>query len=261
MRMLRRALRRWSVLLGAVVVWELAARLAADTYFPPPTVILAAVARTLFSGPPTQAFLTDTVFRDVLPSVGTVLGGWSISVVLGVGLGIALGRSRTGMDYVGPLFAFARAIPPPTLVPVFIVLFGIGTRMQLATIVFASVWPILLNAVDGARSVDRVQTETARSLRIPAHHWIGMVVLPAALPKIFAGMRLSLSVAVILMVVSELVGVSNGIGYQLLLSQRQFDFPIMWTWIVLLGLLGYGLNALLLAVERRMLGWLPGGGL
>jgi ABC-type nitrate/sulfonate/bicarbonate transport system permease component len=82
-------------------------------------------------------------------------------------------------------------------------------------------------------------------------------VLPAALPKIFAGLRLSLSIAVILMVISEMVGVTNGIGYQLIYAQSQFDITILWAWMVLLGILGYGLNLALLAVERRALRWQP----
>ncbi|SFA84032.1 ABC-type nitrate/sulfonate/bicarbonate transport system, permease component [Amycolatopsis marina] len=256
-RTLRHLLRNWALFVALVVLWELVTRIAEDTFFPPPTVILGTGARLWLSGPAGQLFLTDTVFEDIVPSLARVLGGWLIAAVIGIGVGVALGRSRTGMDYVGPLFAFARAIPPPTLIPVFLVLFGIGTSMQLATIVFAAVWPILLNTVDGVRSIDRLQHETARSLRTPRHYWIGMVVLPAALPKIFAGLRLSLSIAVILMVVSELVGAVNGIGYELLFAQRQFDFPVMWAWIVLLGALGYGLNSLLLAVERRALRWQP----
>jgi ABC-type nitrate/sulfonate/bicarbonate transport system permease component len=250
-------LRSGAVLVPAIACWEAATRVAGSAFFPPPSEIALAAARLWFSGPATQAFLADTVYEDVLPSVARVLTGWLIAVALGVTAGVALGRSRVALDYVGPQLAFARAVPPPTLIPVFLVLFGIGTTMQLATIVFGALWPILLNTVDGARSLDSVQEETARSLRTPFAHRIALVVLPAALPKIFAGLRLSLSIAVLLMVVSELVGAANGIGYELLFAQRQFDFPVMWAWIALLGILGYGLNTLLLAVERRVLRWQP----
>jgi ABC-type nitrate/sulfonate/bicarbonate transport system permease component len=248
---------RSAVLLPALALWETATRLAGSPFFPPPSAIVAAGARIWLTGPATHAFLSDPVFTDVLPSLTRVLGGWLLAAALGTALGIALGRSRTGMDYVGPLFAFARAVPPPTLIPVFLVLFGIGQSMQLATITFGALWPVLLNAADGARSLDPLQEETARSLRTPPLHRIALVVLPAALPKVFAGLRLSLAIAVILMVVSELVGAANGIGYQLLFAQRQFDFPVMWAWIMLLGLLGYGLNTLLLVCERRVLRWQP----
>jgi ABC-type nitrate/sulfonate/bicarbonate transport system permease component len=249
---------RWLVFLGAVAAWELAAQLAGNVFLPPPTEIIAQGGQLWLSGPATDLFLTEAVFEDILPSLARVLGGWLIASTIGIVIGTALGRSSTGMDYVGPLFAFIRAIPPPTLIPVFMVLFGIDNTMKLATIVFGAVWPVLLNTVDGVRSVDPMQTDTARSFRTPRHRWIMLVVLPAALPKIFAGLRLSLSIALILMVVSELVGRTSGIGYQLLFAQRQFDFTIMWAWIALLGVLGYGLNNLLLAVEHRVLGWQPG---
>ncbi|WP_230424289.1 ABC transporter permease [Prauserella cavernicola] len=245
------------VFIGAVVVWEVATRLAESVFFPPPTEIVSTALQLWFSGPASQLFLSDVVFDHILPSLGRCLAGWAIAVILGVGLGTALGRSRTGMDYVGPLFAFFRAIPPPTLVPVFMVLFGLGPGMQVATIIFGAIWPVLLNTVDGVRAVDSVKVDTARSFRTPTPYWIGMVVLPAALPKIFAGLRLSLSISLILMVVSELIGSLNGIGHELISAQRAFEFPLMWTWIVLLGILGFGLNSLLLAAERRVLRWQP----
>lgn len=248
-------LQRWIVLVCLVGAWELAARLAADVWFPPPTKIIDQGIELWFSGPGPD--VKHVWLVDILPSLGRTLGGWLIAAAIGITLGTALGRSRTGMDYVGPIFAFMRSIPPVTLVPVFVVLFGIYTEMKLTTIVFGAVWPILMNTVDGVRSVDPVQTDTARSFRTPRYRWIGSVVLPAALPKIFAGLRVSLSIAVLLMVVSELVGKTSGIGYRLVFAQRQFDFTIMWAWIVLLGILGYGLNALLLIVERRMLRWQP----
>ncbi|WP_216210104.1 ABC transporter permease [Amycolatopsis aidingensis] len=253
-------LRRWSLFIGAVVLWEVGTRAAGSPFFPPPTAILASAGEQWFSGPAYRLFLGEYVFEDILPSLSRVLGGWAIAVVLGVGLGTALGRSRTGMDYVGPLFGFIRAIPPPTLIPVFLLLFGLGTGMQLITIVFGALWPILLNTVDGVRSVDRTKQETARSFGTPRHYWIAGVVLPAALPKIFAGLRLSLSIALILMVISEMVGAPHGIGAQLIFAKQHFEFPAMWAWIVLLGALGYGLNALLLVVERQVLSWQPSRG-
>jgi ABC-type nitrate/sulfonate/bicarbonate transport system permease component len=161
------------------------------------------------------------------------------------------------MDYCGPLLAFVRAVPVPVLVPVFITLLGIGAPMQVSVIVFGVLWPILLNCVDGVRSVDQTKVDTARAFRVSRVQWILGVVLPAALPKIFAGLRVSLSLGLVLMVVSELVGATNGIGYQLIFSQHQFDFPTMWAGIVLLGVLGYVLNSLLLAAQRRVLTWQP----
>jgi ABC-type nitrate/sulfonate/bicarbonate transport system permease component len=249
-RLLGGVVRQWSPFAVLVAGWELATRVAADPFFPPPTLIAPRVAGTWFA---------DLLQRDVLPSLGRMLGGWTVALVTGVALGTLLGLSRTGMDYVGPVFAFARAIPPPVLIPVFMAILHIGVGTQVALIAAGAVWPILLNTVDGVRSVDPTRWDTARSLRTPVWHRIGLVLLPGALPKIFAGLRLSLSIALILMVVSEMVGAVNGIGYQLLYAQRQFDFPMMWAGIAVLGMLGYTVNAVLLLVERRTLRWQPTG--
>jgi ABC-type nitrate/sulfonate/bicarbonate transport system permease component len=239
----------WALFAVAVASWQLAAESAQNVYFPTPWQIAHHGWRLWF--------VTDTMTEDILPSLARVLGGWAIAGVLGVALGTALGRTRTGMQYVGPLFAFFRAMPSPALLPVFIVLAGLGNDMKLALIVFGCVWPVLLNTIDGVRSVDPVKTDTARAFRTPRGQWVLMVVLPSALPKIFAGLRLSLAIAVILMVVSEMVGDTTGIGYRLRFAQTQFAFLDMWAWIVLLGIIGYGLNTALLTVERRALRWQP----
>jgi ABC-type nitrate/sulfonate/bicarbonate transport system permease component len=246
---------RWAVFLGAVVVWELVTRAAQSPFFPPPTEIVDAAVQKWFSGPAESLFLTEEVHQDLFASMGRLAAGWLLAVVLGVGVGALLGRWSNAMDYCGPLLAFLRATPAPVLIPVFLVLLGISTQMQISVIVFGVIWPILLNTVDGVRSVDQIKVDTARAFRIPRGQWVFGVVLPAALPKIFAGLRVSLSLSLVLMVVSELVGSTNGIGYRLMYDQRQFDLPDMWAGIVLLGVLGYVLNTVLLAVERRALNW------
>ena len=248
-------LRNWLLFAILVVGWEFAARAGGSKFFPPPSEIAVTAAKLWFTGPASHLFLTDAVFDNVFPSLARTLGGWALAAVVGITVGVLLGRSATAMDYVGPLFAFFRSIPPPTLIPVFAVLFGLSSGMQVGSIIFGAVWPVLLNAVDGVRSVDQVKVETARSFRTPKAYWVGMVVLPAAAPKIFAGLRVSLSLALILMVISEMVASTNGIGFFVLQSQRSFAIPEMWAGILLLGLLGYALNLIFLLVERRVLAW------
>lgn len=250
-------LRNWLLFAILVVAWEFAARAGGSKYFPPPSEIAVAAAKLWFTGPASHLFLTDAVFDNVFPSLGRTLGGWVLAALAGILLGVLIGRSTTGMDYVGPLFAFFRSIPPPTLIPVFAVLFGLSSGMQIGSIIFGAVWPVLLNTVDGVRSVDQVKVETSRSFRTPKRYWLTMVVLPAAAPKIFAGLRVSLSISLLLMVVSELVGAYNGIGRSLMNAQQDFEFPTMWSWLVLLGILGYVFNTIFLAAERRVLAWQP----
>ncbi len=249
-------LHRWLVLAVGVVLWELGTRAAASTYFPAPSTIVARMYHLWFSGPVSRVFLTPAAVHNIVPSLARMAGGLAASIVVGVAVGLALGRSPRAYAYLDPLLQFARVIPPPTLVPIFIVLFSIGTQMQLASIAFSAIWPILLNTADGARSVDRLQMDTARVFRLSGPDRLFRVILPATLPKIFAGLRLSLSLALILMVFSELLpGTANGIGFELVDAQSRSDLPTMWAAIVLLGVLGYLLNVILLIVERRMLAW------
>lgn len=249
--------RNWLLFAILVVGWQFAARAGGSKFFPPPSEIATRAGKLWFTGPATHLFLTDSFLDNVLPSLGRMLGGWVLAAAAGILLGVLVGRSERALDYVGPLFAFFRSIPPPTLIPVFAVLFGLSSGMQIGSIIFGAVWPVLLNTVDGVRSVDQVKVETARSFRTPKRYWLGMVVLPAAAPKIFAGLRVSLSIALLLMVVSELVGAYNGIGRSLIDAQQSFDFPEMWSWLVLLGILGYVFNTIFLAAERRVLAWQP----
>jgi ABC-type nitrate/sulfonate/bicarbonate transport system permease component len=254
--LLTAVLHRWLALAVVVAAWEVGTRAERSPFFPPPSKIMARMYHLWFSGPVSRLFLTSDGVANLLPSLGRMAAGLATSVVAGVILGLALGRSERVFAYLDPAFQFARVIPPPTLVPVFIVLFKVGTEMQVASIIFSAIWPILLNTTEGARSVDQLQMDTARVFRLTAADRVLKIIFPAALPKIFAGIRLSLSLSLILMVFSELLpGTANGIGFELTDAQSRSDLPTMWAAIVLLGILGYLLNSLLLVVERRVLAW------
>lgn len=252
---LRAVARRWLILVLAILAWQALTSVRDYLFFPRPSEIALRMQELWFSGPPAHAFLSGAVLDDIGTSLGRALGGWAIATILGVAVGVTLGRSRRAYDYAHLLLEFGRATPSSALVPVFLVLFGIGTRMQLATIAFGCFWPILLNAADGARSVDRTHLDTARVFRVPPVRRLFRIVLPAASPKIFAALRISLSIALILMVISEMVGSTRGIGHHLIDARQTFEYADIWAGIVLLGFLGYVLNVALLGTEQRLLGW------
>ncbi|WP_246466278.1 ABC transporter permease [Streptosporangium album] len=235
--------------------WEVVARIIRESYFPPPSEIVAAMHELWFSGPAGRLFLTDRALDDFGHSLYNLFGGWVLACLAGMAVGIALGLSRTLADYVEPMVHFGRAIPPPTLLSFYIAAFQLGTPMQVATIVSGVVWPVLLNTVDGVRTVDRLHLESAEVFGVRGVRRLLWVVIPAASPKIVAGVRISLGIALILMVLSELVGSTAGIGSLLIGAQRSFDLPQMWAGIVLLGLLGYLFNAVFVTVEKRALRW------
>jgi ABC-type nitrate/sulfonate/bicarbonate transport system permease component len=253
----RALLLRTAAPLALLVLWELAVESADSLWFPPPSEIVVRMYELWFSaGFPTV--FTPAVTADVLPSVGRMLAGWGLAAVVGVLLGILIGRSRVVSQTVEPTVHFLRSTPGPALVPIFLILLGTDSTMRISLIAFASMWPILLNAIDGVRAVDPTQLETARVFGIPRWSRIVRIVLPSALPKIFAGLTIALAVSLTLMVISELTVATDGIGYRIQRASQLFAMTDMWAWIMLIAVLGVVLNALLNLVERRVLRWYRG---
>lgn len=200
----------------------------------------------------------DRFTSDVVPSLGRLAVGYALAVALGVSLGVALGLSRTARQVLEPLLEFFRAVPAPVLIPVLILLAGIGTTQKVLVIASGCIWPVLLNTVEGVRATDEVLSETCRSYGITGLSRLRHLVLRAASPQIVTGMRQGLSIAVILMVISEMFASDNGIGYAVLDFQRSFAIPEMWSGILLLGLLGVALSLLFRAFENHTLAWYHG---
>jgi ABC-type nitrate/sulfonate/bicarbonate transport system permease component len=191
----------------------------------------------------------------VLPSVTHLVVGYAIAVVAGIGLGVLLALNRWVRDGANPLMHFLRALPAPALLPFAIVAIGIGASMKIALIAFGAMFPILLNTLDGVRAIDPTVVDTCDVYRLPLSLRLRAVVLPAALPQVFTGLRVGLQVALLLMVVSEMVASTGGIGYLIIQSQQEFTTPKMWAGILLLGILGYLLNVIFGLVERRSIRW------
>lgn len=205
-----------------------------------------------------EVWVGPRLVDDVLGSVLRLFAGLAIAVVLGIALGLLIGSSPTWRAASEPVLELFRAIPPPLLVPILMVIIGIGDAMKIAVIVFGCLWPILLNTIEGVRSVDPVLTDTASAfgLRGPARTLT--LTLPAASPHIFAGLRQALSIGLILMVISEMFAARSGLGFTIVQFQRSFAIPEMWSGIVLLGLVGVGLAAAYALVEGRALRWYHG---
>lgn len=215
-------------------------------YFPPLTEVLAALWRELLHG---------GLVEDLLFSLRNIILGLALATAVGVGAGLVIGESRILRLATGPLLDFARATPTVGFVPVIILTLGIGSGPKIFLIFLGSVWPILLNTVSGVQAISPAVHETARGYRIPWPLRLRRVVLPGALPQIFAGIRVALSIAVVLMVVSEIYGSPVGLGNFILQSGSSFHVAETWAGTILIGILGYGLSVLLLLCEHRLLGW------
>jgi len=240
---------------GILASWQAIASLAHSIYFPPLGTIFAAFGSSWGAA--------GTASR-LVPSLTRLGIGFTAAAAVGITAGIPLGRSTSMRATVNPVIDFCRAIPAPALLPAAIVFLGIGNAMKIFVIAFVCLWPVLLNAIDGSRGADQVMVDTARTYRLPRRTLLWRIVLPAAAPQIFAGLRTSMSIGLIMVIISEMVASTNGLGHFVLISEQTFAIPQMWSGIIVLGLLGYVLNMLLLAVQRRSLRWRtterPGGG-
>lgn len=233
--------------IAIIVVWELWARSADNQFWPPPSTILDEFR---------DIWLFDQFRSDVVPSVMRILLGFAIGSAIGIVLGIPLGMSLWARKFAMPHVEYWRAMPPPALLPISIVLLhSVGNLQKVTFIAFFCIFPVLLNTIDGVRGLDPTLVDTARAYGIPARERVRRIVLPAAFPQISAGMRISLALAVIIMVVAEYFSSTSGVGYVLLNSKNTFQLGPMWAAIVLIGLLGYLINLAYLLAERRMLAW------
>lgn len=195
---------------------------------------------------------------DVLPSVARFAVGVAAAIVLGVALGLLIGSNRTLRALTEPFLEFLRAIPPPVMVPILLLLIGVNNTMKVLVIVSGCIWPVLLNTIEGVRAVDDVLADTCRVYRVHGAARVRSLVIPAASPQIFAGIRQALSLGLILMVISEMFASSAGLGFTIVQFQRSFAVPEMWSGIAVLGLLGILLSVLYQVVSRRVLGWYYG---
>lgn len=240
--------RLWFIATVIALWWVLSAD-STSPYFPP----LSQIVHRLI-----DLWIRGDAKSDLVPSLAHFAIGYLISGVLGIAGGALLWRFRRVEGAVSPLLYFIYVIPSAALLPAIIAVMGFGAGMKVTIVVLASVWPTLLNTVDGMRAVEPVQLDTAKVLHMSPLQTVRSVVLPAALPQIVAGLRNSLQIAIIMMVVSELIASTSGIGFFILDAQQRFAITDMWTGIIVLALVGSALTMLFVALERVVLGWYIG---
>ena len=247
--MIRRGLLAMALPVTLLVAWWFASAGSQDYYQPPLRKIIEA-----FPGTWTPARLAS----DVAPSLFRLFCGYACAVLLGVGLGLVVGANRRLRLLLEPTLEFLRAVPPPVLVPILILVSGIGDRTKILVIVVGGIWPVLLNTVEGVRGLDQVLVDTCRTYRVRGWLRLRTFVLRAASPLIVVGARQALSISIIMMVIGELLGTTNGLGYTIIQFQRGYQIPQMWSGVFVLGLLGVLLALAFRLVERRVLAWYHG---
>jgi ABC-type nitrate/sulfonate/bicarbonate transport system permease component len=229
-----------------VLVWWFGSAAASSAFFPPLSDIVEGFrANWLFERVPTE----------FLPSVWRFLAGFALGSVIAVIVGTILGQVPWLYRSLRPTVDFLRSIPVTTLVSAFIILFGFGNFMNIAYIAWAAFFPVLLNTVDGVLGIEPTQKDLARTYQVSWWDRQVRMILPAASPQIFVGLRISLAVALLVMVYGEMVSTTDGLGFFILFAQSTFRVVDMWSGIILLGLLGLFVNLIFVAIETRVLAW------
>ena len=236
------------LLLGIIFAWWAVstAGWVSRVFLPSPQATWASLIEGLKDGE-LMAFTWATVSRMVL--------GWLLASMLGVALGALIGLSVTVRAYLQPTLEFIRPLPASALLPLAISMFGLSPAMVLSVVAFGAMWPVLLATVHGFASVPAQLQEVSRCLQLSRPAYAVKIGLPNATPDIFAGMRLSLTVSLIVSVVGEMIASQPGLGQAILLAARSFRASELFAGIVLLGLIGFVSSALLAVFEKRFLKW------
>ena len=207
----------------------------------------------------TLASLSEGLRGDLLDytlaTVRRMLEGWLLASIFGVVLGAAIGVSPAVRAWVQPTLEFIRPLPASALLPLAISIFGLNPGMVLFVVAFGAMWPVLLATVHGFAAVEPRLAEVARCLQLPRAAFVWKIGLPNALPDILAGMRLSMTISLIVAVVGEMIASQSGLGQAILLAARAFRASDLFAGIALLGLIGFASNALLAFAEKKLLRW------
>ena len=234
------------VFLAVLGLWEAWGRLEASYKVP----AVSDVAGQAWEIWPSSEFLGEAG-----ASLRRLAAGFAIGIALGIALGLLIGSSQRARRTLGPFLEFMRAIPVIAIVPAAIVVLGFGDASRIAVIAFGLCFPVLVITAEGVRAIPPEVRDTASMLHVGRVARLVHITFPAALPSIMAGLRIAVSLGLVMVVVSEFVGETNGLGYWIRVQQELFLVPQMYAGVLFLGLLGYAFNRLFLVLERRVLAW------
>ncbi len=230
-----------------LVLWQFSAsHWVSSANWPPVTQVGKALLEGVASGELLQVF-GSSLYR--------MLTGYGIGVGAALVVGLLMASVRWVHAALEPMIELLRPIPIPAIIPPLILLLGIDNAMKIFIVAFSAFFPVLVNTVAGVRAVEPVAIDVARTLRVGRLRTALRVVLPASLPYILAGMRVSLALSLIVTVVAEMIAGSEGIGYYLMTMQYAMRSSDMYAAIFVLAALGYALNRGFLAIEKRLLHW------
>lgn len=248
----RRSVRPLGFVLGltplvlGMLAWELLGDPMSFT-FPPPSQWWTAA-----QGMHAEGLLLSAVWRTMV----TFLLGLSLSVVVGVALGWAIGASRRVERALSPLLDFFRSMPSPALVPIATVIFGVTIGMSAVVMLIAIVWPVLLSTVTARQTIPPVRLEMGRALGLSALDRMRKVVFPSLLPAIMTGTRVAVSQGFVIALLIDIIGSGAGVGRLLVVRQQTFDAASVWALLIVIGIFGLVANGVVALIDHRVQkGW------
>lgn len=245
---LQKLVKQSIVLLLFFVVWEVAPRigLVDPAFFPAFSEVAAAWWNML---------LSNELFSHFSASITRSIAGFGLAIAIAIPLGLIIGWYPIARDLLNPILELFRNTAALALLPVFILLLGIGETSKIAIVFFACTWPILLNTIAAVRNVDPLLIKSARSMNISSFSLFYKVILPASIPTMFTGIRMAGTGAILVLIAAEMVGAKEGLGYFITYSQYNFMIPEMYAGILTISILGLLINYGLLALEKRLSRW------
>ncbi|MFE9916954.1 ABC transporter permease [Micromonospora sp. NPDC005553] len=243
-----KALHRSVAILALAAIWEGAPRLGLvdRVFLPPLSEVLVAWWELLRSG---------QLAEHVGASLTRSLAGLGLAVLTAIPLGLLIGWYRPLAELLSPLLEVFRNTAALALLPVFVLILGLGETSKIALVLYACSWPILLNTIAGVKGVDPLLIRSARSMGLNHLRLFQKVILPAAVPTIFTGVRLAGAYSILVLVAAEMVGAKAGLGYLINYAQYNFAIADMYSGIITISAIGLVVNQLLVALERRFSTW------
>ncbi|MDQ0873357.1 NitT/TauT family transport system permease protein [Paenibacillus sp. V4I3] len=245
---LRKLFKNAIVIVALLFVWEVAPRvgLVDRTFFPPISEIAAAWWQLLLAGDLTE---------HTIASLSRSLSGFTLAILISIPLGLAIGWWKPVSEYLNPLLELLRNTAALAILPVFILLLGLGETSKIAIVLYACTFPLLLNTISGVKNVDPLLIKSARSMGLSPVSLFRKVIIPAATPTIFVGIRQAGAGSILVLVAAEMVGAKSGLGYLIQYTQFSFQITNMYAGIISISVIGLIINYLLVTLEKRLTGW------
>ncbi len=245
-----RTVKQTLVIASVLVLWQLVPSWGWVDYrtLPPLTDVIQGFIELMVSG---------KLFIYALASFKRAFAGFALAILLGIPLGFFMGWFKRVERVFDPVVQLFRNTATLALYPVFLLIFGLGELSKIGIIFYGCLWPILINTIDGVRLIDPLLIKSARSMAVPVVSLFTKIILPASIPSIITGLRLSATHSIVVLVSAEILGSDSGLGFLIFEARDRYDAPAMYSGIIIISVLGLILNYTIVQFEKLLTYWKP----